>query len=135
MSAYTRNAIYTAIATAVTTAHSGAYCTSTYNATPPQLPCVFIREIGHFTPTDAVNLGYTEDVCRSTFEVQIFSNVAGGAQSQAYGILDVVKTAMRSMCFIETMENPVDNVDESIYRLVARFSRVICGGDAMPTNE
>ena len=132
MSAYTRNAIYSKVAGDVIAAHSDVYCTSTYNPIPPSIPCVFIREIGHYTPTEAVNLGYTEDIYRSTFEVQIFSNVAGGAQSQAYNILATVKTSFREMCFIETSEAPIDNADDSIYRLVARFERVICGGDGMP---
>ena len=133
MSAYTRNAIYSKVANDVTTAHSGAYVTSTYNQTPPQLPCVFCREVGHYTPTEAVNLAYNEDIYRCAFEVQIFSNAAGGAQTEAYNILATVKSAFREMCFIETMESPVDNADENIYRLTARFERVICGGDGMPT--
>ena len=133
MSTYTRNAIYSKVANDVTTAHSGAYVTSTYNQTPPPLPCVFCREVGHYTPTEAVNLAYNEDIYRCAFEVQIFSNAAGGAQTEAYNILATVKSAFREMCFIETMESPVDNADENIYRLTARFERVICGGDGMPT--
>ena len=132
MSAYTRNGIYTAIRSAVLDADENAYCTSTYNQTPPKLPCVFIREIGRFQPTDSINLAFDEDIFNCTFEIQIFTNSAT-KQSDAYDIMDAVKTAMRSMYFILMSEAPIDNADENIYRLTARFSRTICGGDVMPT--
>lgn len=132
MSAYTRNGIYTVIRSAVLDADENAYCTSAYNQTPPKLPCVFIREIGGFQPTDSINLAFDEDIYNCTFEIQIFTNSAT-AQSDAYALMDSVKSAMRGMYFILMSEAPVANADENIYRLTARFSRTICGGDVMPT--
>lgn len=135
MSAYTRNGIYTAIVSAIKAYDNDAYCTSTYTQTPPRFPCVFIREIGNFTPTNSVNLAFDENVKNITFEVQIFTNTAGAAQSTAYALLSVIEQRFKELYFIETSAAPIDNADENIYRLVARFSRIIAGGDTMPSDE
>ena len=134
MAAYTNNAIYTHIRNAVVAVVPGAYCTQTYTPVHSQFPTVFVREIGHFTPPATATLSNTQDISERTWEVQVFTNVKPGAKEQAYSLMDAVKSAMRTLYFVETFESPLDQQDKNIYCLVARFRRVIGSGETMPTN-
>lgn len=134
MSAYTNNAIFTAIRSAVTAVVGTAYCTQTYVGIPSKFPTVFAREVGRFTPTEAATMSNAQDIYETTWEVQIFSNLKTGAKEQAYSLMGAVKTALRGLYFVETMENPIESGDNSYYTLVARFRRIIGSGESMPTN-
>lgn len=131
---YTNNAIFTAIRNAVKAEYANANCVQTYSLTPSKFPTVFAREIGHFTPQQAWTLTNAQDISERTWEVQVFSNLSNGSKEQAYDILDICKGAMRSLYFLETFEQPIDQQDKSIYCIVARFRRVIGGGEDMPTS-
>ena len=56
-----------------------------------------------------------------------------GAKEQAYALLRAVKTALRGLYFVETMENPIEDGNNTYYTLVARFRRIIGSGESMPT--
>lgn len=131
---YTNNAIFTAIRNAVKAEYANANCVQTYSLTPSKFPTVFAREIGHFTPQQAWTLTNAQDISERTWEVQVFSNLSNGPKEQAYDILDICKGVMRGLYFLETFEQPIDQQDKSIYCLVARFRRVIGGGEDMPTS-
>lgn len=131
---YTNNAIFTAIRNAVKAEYADANCVQTYSLTPSKFPTVFAREIGHFTPQQAWTLTNAQDISERTWEVQVFSNLSTGSKERAYEILDICKNVMRGLYFIETFEQPIDQQDKSIYCLVARFRRVIGGGEEMPTS-
>ena len=130
---YTNNAIFTAIRNAVKAEYADANCVQMYTPTPAKFPTVFAREIGHFTPQQAWTLTNAQDISERTWEVQVFSNLSTGSKEQAYEILDICKDVMRSLYFIETFEQPIDQQDKSIYCLVARFRRVIGSGEDMPS--
>ena len=129
---YTNNAIFTRIRNAVKAEFANANCVQTYSPTPAHLPTVFSRELGHFTPQTAWTLTNAQDISECTWEVQVFSNLNTGAKEQAYAIMDIVKSTMRGLYFLEIFEQPIDQQDKSIYCLVARFRRVIGGGEEMP---
>ena len=131
MSAYTNNAIFTRMKTAVLNVASSAECTQTYNPTPTKFPCVFSREIGRLTPQGAVTMSNKQDISETTWEVQVFSNKKSGAKEEAYKIMAAVKTAFRALYFVETFESPIDNTD--YYTLIARFRRVLGSGESLPT--
>jgi len=133
MAAYSNNAIYTKIRTAVLAVVSTANVTQTYAGTPSKFPTVFAREIGRFTPNGTPTLSNAQDIYETTWEVQVFSNLKTGAKEQAYSLLTAVKTAMRELYFVESMENPIDNSNNTYYTLVARFRRIIGSGESMPT--
>lgn len=130
---YTNNAIFTAIRAAVLAEVSTANCTQTYSPTPAKFPTVFAREIGRFTPAQTATVSNAQDIYETTWEVQVFSNLQSGAKEQAYRLMDAVKSALRKLYFVETMENPIDQTDAKYYTLVARFRRVIGSGEEMPT--
>lgn len=129
---YTNNAIFTKMRSAVLAVVATANCTQTYTPTPTKWPTVFAREIGRLTPNGTVTMSNAQDISERTWEVQIFSNLQTGAKEQAYKLLDAVKTAFRSMYFIETFESPLDSTNNNYYTLVARFRRIIGSGETIP---
>ena len=131
---YTNNAIFTAIRASVLEAVSTANVTQTYSAKPAKFPTVFAREIGRFTPAQTATVSNAQDIYETTWEVQVFSNLQSGAKEQAYSLMNAVKSALRKLYFVETMENPIDRTDTKYYTLVARFRRIIGSGEDMPTN-
>ena len=133
MAKYTNNAIYSAIRSAVLEAVSTANVTQTYAATPSKFPCVFVREIGHFTPDVCVTVSNKQEIYETTWEAQVFSNLKTGAKEQAYSLMSAVKSAFRGLYFVETFESPIDG--NTYYTLVARFRRVIGDGESMPTTN
>lgn len=129
---YTNNAIFTKMRSAVLAVVANANCTQTYTPTPTKWPTVFAREIGRLTPIGTATMSNAQDISERTWEVQIFSNLQTGAKEQAYKLLDAVKTAFRSMYFVETFESPLDSTSNNYYTLVARFRRIIGSGETMP---
>lgn len=129
---YTNNAIFTKVRSSVLAVVAAANCTQTYTPTPTKWPTVFAREIGRLTPNGTATMSNAQDISERTWEVQIFSNLQTGAKEQAYKLLDAVKTAFRSMYFVETFESPLDNTSNNYYTLVARFRRIIGSGETIP---
>lgn len=126
---YSRNAVYTRIHDAVKASFADAYVTAAYEITPSTFPTVFVREISSVQGAGAITFTTDDDQYQSTFEVQIFCD----KQMTAYSIMSVVQAEMRELHYIQDMLQPVDNLDRTIYRLVARFHRTYGGGDEMPT--
>ena len=130
---YTNNAIYTLIRSAVLAFEPSANVAQAYSSTPAKFPTVFAREIGHFTPAQTATMSNAQEIYETTWEVQVISNLQAGSKEQAYSLMGVVKSAMRSLYFVETMEEPIDRTDAKYYTLVARFRRIIGSGEDMPT--
>ena len=106
--------------------------TQTYAPTPSKFPTVFIREIGHFTPPQTQTITNYQDVYETTWEVQIYSNLQTSAKEQAYDLMSIVKSALKGLYFIEVSENPIDSANNKWYTLIARFRRIIGGGNEFP---
>lgn len=130
---YTNNAIYTRVRSAAKAEVASANVTQTYTPAPAAFPTVFVREIGRLTPQDTATFSNAQDISETTWEAQVFSDVRPGAKEQAYDLMDAVKSAFRSMYFIETFESPIEQADKSIFCLVARFRRIIGSGEDMPS--
>ena len=130
---YTNNAIYTQIRNAAIECVASCNCTQTYTPTHAKFPTVFAREIGRLTPSATATLSNAQEISKCTWEVQVFSNIKPGSKEQAYELMDAVKTALRSLYFVETFESPLDQQDKNIYCLVARFRRIIGSGEEMPS--
>lgn len=134
-SALTHNVIYTKICDAVLSVNENAYCSAVFNPVPASFPAVFVREVNRKVNRRYVDLECTDEQYTSTYQVQVFSNLKTGAMSEAYSILDAIKASFKKMYYIEDMERQLDNIDPSIYRLVAEFTRTIGSGDLTESPE
>ena len=99
---------------------------------PPSLPACFVYEIGNRRLDQYVTTNYIDEQCESTFEVQVASSAMSGASSEANAIMDKADAAMNECGFIRFYRSPVDNIDRRVYRVVARYRRLIGGGDTIP---
>ena len=128
---YSRNAIYTRVVNAVRAGFPDAYCTSRMVASPAKFPAVLIHEIDRNRPIQNTQLDFEDVQYESVFEIQVVSNKANTAATEAYAIMDLAKAAMSGLYYREFSETNIDRSDT--FTLIGRFRRVIGGGDTMPT--
>lgn len=128
---YTRNAVYSRIATAIRTSFPSAYCTSRLVAKPSSFPACLIHEIGRSRLRQYTQIDFQDNQWESSFEIQIVSAKANTAATEAYAIMDVARQAFSDLYYREFSETNIDNGDT--FTLIGRFRRVIGGGDTMPT--
>lgn len=129
---YSRNAIYTRVANAIKAGYPDAYCTSRMVASPAKFPAILIHEIDRNRPIQNTQLDFEDVQYESVFEIQVVSNKANTAATEAYSIMDLAKAAMSGLYYREFSETNIDRSDT--FTIVGRFRRVIGGGDTMPTN-
>lgn len=130
----TRNAVYNYIHDAVTAKHPDVYISGAYEPIPASLPAVFIREIGDFRNKENMTLTGQQGIRTSTFEIQIVSGKVNGSLSEAYTILETVRTAAFDLLYNETNVATVeDGQNGTNYRLRVAYRRVIGDADIMKT--
>ena len=129
---YSRNAIYTRVANAIKADYQDAYTTSRMVASPAKFPAILIHEIDRNRPIQNTQLDFEDVQYESVFEIQVVSNKANTAATEAYSIMDLAKAAMSGLYYREFSETNIDRSDT--FTIVGRFRRVIGGGDTMPTN-
>lgn len=138
---YNKNAVYTAVANTLRadtrfnqSDGSACFCTAERNNAPSAFPCAWIVEIDAYPENRYIDLALTADTKRSTFEVQCFSNLASGATSQTYNMIEAATEAFRQLGYIRTMSEPMQNtMRPEIKRHIARFSRTFGDDDTLPT--
>ena len=129
---YSRNAIYTRVANAIKADYPDAYTTSRMVASPAKFPAILIHEIDRNRPIQNTQLDFDDVQYESVFEIQVVSNKANTAATEAYSIMDLAKAAMSGLYYREFSETNIDRSDT--FTIVGRFRRVIGGGDTMPNN-
>ena len=132
MAKYTFNAIYTTIVAAARAVEQNLYCAARYEPKPESFPALYVEEVSKVRTPGNITLDYTDEQHRVIHEVQVWSNLLDGAKAQADAIMDAVETAYNAMYFRLTMKNPIPTTDRSTYRIVARFTNPIGGGDTLP---
>ena len=73
------------------------------------------RTLGRL-PEMAANLMYTANV---------YSNLATGKKTQAKAIMYAIDTRMHELGFERTMRSQLPNVDRTIYRVTARYTKIM----------
>lgn len=110
---------------------TSAYVVGEYVSTPSKFPCVCIIERGYTPLTRYMNLDATDEQVRSTFEIQAYSNLVNGGTTQARKLVECALEEFKRMGYRSTTNTPIDNVDSSLKRHVARVTRVIGGSDTL----
>ena len=129
---YSRNAIYTRIVNAIRAEYPNAYCTSRMVASPAKFPACLIHEIDNTRPIQNTQLDFEDVQYESVFEIQVVSNKANTAATEAYGIMALADAAFSGLYYRRFSQTNIDKGDT--FTLIGRYRRVIGGGDTMPTN-
>ena len=129
---YGRNAIYTRVVNAIKADFPNAHCTSRMVASPAKFPTALIHEIDRNRPLRNTQLDFEDVQYESVFEIQVVSNKANTAATEAYAIMELARAAMSKLYYREFSETNIDTGDT--FTIIGRFRRVIGGGDTMPTD-
>lgn len=129
----TRNVVYNYIDNAVTTAMPNVYVTGVYEPLMAQMHAVILRETDDFRNPENMTFTGVQGVRTSTFEAQIVSSRVNGSLSEAYAILEIVKSAFFTLLYNETSVAIVEDGSTGRYRLRATYRRVIGDADTLPS--
>lgn len=114
------NEIYTELRGVILAQFPNAFVTGEYTPTPDKFPCIFIEEADNYTVSlDGSNKG---EVSETMFEINVFSNLQEGRKSQCKKIMNVIDEHMTVRGFSRTMCRPMQNIDPSVYRMLARYT-------------
>ena len=131
----TRHEIFNKLDTDVNTESRPVYMASRFEPVPESFPACYVAEISRRDIQQYVNLGFTEYVKMVGWEAQVFSNKITGAVDEAHEIMCDVEASFKEMKFIETFCSETPFGDPSIYRIVARFERVIADADTIEQTQ
>ena len=129
---YSRNAIYTRVANAIKADFPDAYCTSRMVASPAKFPACYIHEIDNTRTIRNTQLDFEDVQYESVYEIQVVSNRANTAASEAYDIMALADAAFGELYYRRFSGTSIDRGDT--FTVINRYRRVIGGGDTMPTN-
>lgn len=113
-----RELIYNEISTAIEAYDASVYVTQRYEPIPESVPCVFVEMISKARSLQYATLCNTDEQYRYTFEVQVFHNTL----VEAYGLMEYIEEQFKSISFFEELCMPIDNTNQRVARVVARFS-------------
>jgi hypothetical protein len=130
---YSMESVFDYIANAVDAEVQGVRITSHREPVAKSLPALYVREMNRTRPQRYATLANDDEQWESTFEAEIYVNDLDGARTNAYNILYVVEDAFKRLGYFETFCEPLDNIDPSLFRINARFTRQIGKGDILPT--
>lgn len=128
---YSRNAIYTRVVNEIKAEYPNAYCTSRMVASPAKFPAILIHEIDNNRPIQNTQLDFEDVQYESVFEVQVVSNKANTAATEAYAIMALAEAALSKLYYRRFSQTNIDRSDT--FTVIGRYRRVIGGGDTMPT--
>jgi len=96
-----------------------------YVESPARFPSVCLEEDDNSDANESVTLARLPvTACNLMYTANVYSNLKTGKKSQAKAIMDIVDEQMHRMGFTRTSRNPLPNVDRTIYRLTARYTKV-----------
>ena len=101
-------------------------------ASPAKFPAILIHEIDNIRPIQNIQLDFQDVQYESVYEIQVVSNKANTAASEAYDIMAIADAVLSGLYYRRFSQTNIDRADT--FTLVGRYRRVIGGGDTMPTN-
>jgi hypothetical protein len=116
--------IFTKLTTALKRADSSVKTSSVYTNTPTTYPFVSIEQIGNNVYERGIDSGDIENFAYITFEVNVYAS-GNTKMSKAYSLLEVVDSELKDIGFTRIVISPMQDQNETIYRLVARYEAVV----------
>lgn len=116
------NRIYTDVASAVRTAHSGTFMTGERLAKPSKFPCVMFIEADNYEDRASIDNSLKENIASLMYEITVFSNKSNGKRAECIDILSTIDTEMKhkNASRIARVEGYFDT-ESKIYMVTARY--------------
>lgn len=114
--------IYTPVAEALREQFPGILVSGEYVNAPSRFPYVSLVEQDNYTTETHMDSGDAEKFATLMYEVNVYSDKAGGKKSVCRKIMKFVDGLMYAKNFRRISLSPVPNMENAtIYRLVARY--------------
>lgn len=102
-----------------------AFVGGEYTEYPSAMPAVTVEEIDN-SVYQKMRTENIENAASVTYQINVFSNKAGGRKSEAKRILSAIDNALSANGFTRVMTNHIPNLNDStIFRIVARYEAVV----------
>ncbi len=119
------NEIFTAVATAVRSAHKGTTIKSEYVRSPASFPTVSLSEVDNVIVDSLMDSSGTEKYAGLGYRLQVFSNKEGGKKSEAKAIF---KTADQILCGMgfrrRTYSTTPEIYNSTIFSIMATYEGI-----------
>lgn len=119
------NQIYTRIVTALRSEITNIKCKGITTYSPEEFPMACIEEADNFANRDTRDSGSNENHANVMYEVNVYSNKANTAKSEAKKILGIIDDEFNAMGFTRTVRTVMPMNDAQIIRIVARYQATI----------
>ena len=96
-----------------------------YVEVPEQFPSVSLVEDDNASIPSTMTLARLPETAASLmYTANVYSNLKTGKKSQAKEIMDILDAKMIELGFTRTMRSQLPNVDRTIYRVTARYTKI-----------
>lgn len=118
------NELYTSMCDRLASYDTSIKTSSVYTNIPSSYPFVSLEEIESSVYEAGSDSCSVENFDENEYEVNIYTKTPH-AKSKADEIFNEVDDLFNGLGFIRRSKNPLQNTDETIYRIVARYSCVV----------
>lgn len=120
-----QNEIFTAVATAVRSAHEGATVGGEYTRSPSSFPAVTLEETENVTVAALVDSSDAEKYSGLRYRLQVFSNKTGGKKAEARAIFSTADKVMLGFGFRRiTYTTTPEIYDATVYSITATYEAI-----------
>ena len=119
------NEIFSKVAFDLKSKYPNVNYTSVFTNSPPSYPLVSIEEIDNVNYEKSEDSSCSENHVRVTYEINIYTKDNSTKKTEAKNILEVVDNSLLGLGFLRLSKTPIQGDDETIYRIVLRYSGVV----------
>lgn len=119
------NQVFNAVATALRARFPQIFVAGETVASPASFPAVTIVEADNSIYTRTKDLSGVENHSIVMYEINVYSNLASGKKAQCKSVMSVIDAEMQALSFARIACMPMPNIDNSIYRMIARYRAVV----------
>ena len=117
--------VFNTVANALRAAYTNISVYGEYVETPSTFPAVSLVEDDNIEVETNVTLDRSPEMaCNLMYTANVYSNLQTGKKDQAKAIMDIIDDCMHQFGFTRTMRSQLPNVDRTIYRVTARYTRI-----------
>lgn len=119
------NAVFTAVSTALHERFPKITVDSVTTYSPSKFPFVCIEETDNYSSVQTQDTASNDNHATVVYEVNGYSNKAGGKKQECKAIMAVVDDVMIGLGFTRNVKTPINFDDATKYRMFARYSAVV----------
>ena len=119
------NLVIDEITTVVEAEYPEAFVAGEYVRAISTFPHISVVQIDNQVYQQAMTMTNIENMARTVFEINVYSNKSTGKKSECKDIFTIINAVMERLGYMRTMLNPVPNIDDAtIYRMVGRYEKL-----------